>query len=84
MAAQSVGFLQQADLTPGLGRIVWDMSGVLPDTSWVARVLQVLVGYTDRPTQLQLVAYLATLGSILVLMRLLAPVSHHERPLVAN
>lgn len=84
MAAQSVGFLQQADLTPGLGGIVWDTSAILPDTSWVARVLQVLVGYTDRPTQLQLVAYLTTLGSILVLMRLLAPVPHHERPLVAN
>jgi high-affinity iron transporter len=84
MAAQSVGFLQQADLAPGLGRIVWDMSGILPDASWVARVLQVLVGYTDRPTQLQLVAYLGTLGSILGLMRLLAPVPHHERPLVAS
>ncbi len=84
MAAQSVGFLQQADLTPGLGRIVWDMSGILPDSSWAARVLQVLVGYTDRPTQLQLVAYLATLGSILALMRVLAPAPRQERPLVAN
>lgn len=84
MAAQSVGFLQQADLTSWLGRIVWDTSGILPETSWVARILQVLVGYTDRPTQLQLVAYLTTLGSILVLMRLLAPTPRQERPLVAN
>lgn len=84
MAAQCVGFLQQADLTPGLGRIVWDTSAILPDSSWVARVLQVLVGYTDRPTQLQLAAYLVTLGAILVLMRVLAPAPRRERPLVAN
>lgn len=84
MAAQSVGFLQQADLTPGLGRIVWDTSGILPDSSWVARILQVLVGYTDRPTQLQLVAYLGTLGSILVLTKLLGPAPRKERQLVAN
>jgi len=84
MAARSVGFLQQADLTPGLARVVWDTSGLLPDTSLAGRILQVLVGYTDRPTQLQLVAYLATLGSILVLMRLLAPAPRRERPLVAN
>lgn len=83
MAAQSVGFLQQADLTPGLGTVVWDTSGILPDTNWIARILQVLVGYTDRPTQLQLLAYLATLGSILVLMRVLAP-PPKQRALVAN
>ena len=81
MAAQSVGFLQQADLTPGLGRIVWDTSGIVPDSSWTARVLQVLVGYTDRPTQLQLVVYLTTLGSILFLMRVLAPAPRRERRL---
>jgi high-affinity iron transporter len=84
MAAHSVGLLQQADLTPGLGRIVWDTSGFLPDTSWVARVLQVLVGYTDRPTELQLAAYLGTLGTILVLMRLLAPAPRQGRPLAVN
>jgi high-affinity iron transporter len=84
MAAQSVGFLQQADLTPGLGRIVWDTSAILPDSSWAARVLQVLIGYTDRPTQLQLVAYLMTLGSILGLMKVLAPAPRQERPLPAN
>jgi len=84
MAAQSVGFLQQADLTPGLGRIVWDTSAILPDSSWVARILQVLVGYTDRPTQLQLVAYLGTLGSILVLTKLLGPTPRKEHQLVAN
>jgi high-affinity iron transporter len=84
MAAQSIGFLQQADLTPGLGRIVWDTSAILPDSSWPARVLQVLIGYTDRPTQLQLVAYLITLGSILGLMKLLAPAPRRDRPLPAN
>lgn len=84
MAAQSIGYLEQADLAPALGGIVWDTSGILPDSSWAARILKVLVGYTDRPTELQLLVYLATLGSILVLMKLLAPAPRRERPLVAN
>jgi high-affinity iron transporter len=32
-------------------------------------MLHVLVGYTDKPTGLQLLAYLATLATIAVLMR---------------
>lgn len=84
MAARSAGLLQQADIVSGLGRIVWDTSAILPDSSWVARILQVLVGYTDRPTQLQLVTYLTTLGSILVLMKVLAPAPRRARGLAAN
>jgi high-affinity iron transporter len=84
MAARSVGFLEQADLTSWLGKIVWDTSALLPDSSWLGRILQVLVGYTDRPTELQLVVYLATLGTILVIMRLIGPVPQRERPVVAN
>lgn len=84
MAAQSVGFLEQADLTPWLGATVWDTSAILPDTSWVGRVLHVLIGYSDRPTELQLVAYIGTLGAILILMKVLAPPQRREQTLAAN
>jgi high-affinity iron transporter len=33
-------------------------------------VLHTLIGYTDQPTGVQLVAYLATLATIVLLMRL--------------
>jgi high-affinity Fe2+/Pb2+ permease len=33
-------------------------------------MLHVLVGYTDKPTALQIVAYLATLAAMFILVRL--------------
>jgi high-affinity iron transporter len=33
-------------------------------------MMHVLVGYTDKPNGLQLIAYLATLATIVILMRL--------------
>ncbi len=73
MLAQSVAFLEQADLATVLGRAVWNTSHVLPDNSILGRILQTLFGYTDRPSQLQLLVYLAALALIFGLMRLLAP-----------
>ncbi len=72
MAAQSVAFLEQADLATVLGRAVWNTSRVLPDNSVPGRILQTLFGYTDRPSQLQLAVYLGALTVIFGLMRLLA------------
>ena len=40
------------------------------DSSIVGRVLHVLIGYTDKPTALQLVAYIATLAIMFILIRL--------------
>ena len=55
------------------GTVVWDTSKLLPDTGIVGRALRTLVGYSDRPTGLQLIVYLATLALIFSLMKLLAP-----------
>jgi high-affinity iron transporter len=73
MAAQSVAFLEQADIATGLGSIVWNTSSWLADNSIPGRVLHTLLGYTGKPTQLQLLVYLATLGTIFGLMKLAAP-----------
>jgi high-affinity iron transporter len=73
MAAQAIGFLEQANQITVLGETVWDSSGVLSDTSLVGRALHTLVGYNDRPTALQLVVYLGTLAAIFVLMRVAGP-----------
>ena len=50
MAAQAVGFLDQADIVTALDRTVWDTSWLLADNSWVGRVAHTLLGYTDQPT----------------------------------
>jgi high-affinity iron transporter len=76
MAAQAVAYLEQANQATVLSSTVWDSSGILSDTSLVGRALHTLVGYTDHPTALQLVAYVGTLAAIFVLMRLAAPKQH--------
>ena len=73
MAAQSVAFLKQADIATALGSVVWNTSSWLADNSIPGRVLHTLLGYTGKPTQLQLLVYLATLGTIFGLMKLAAP-----------
>jgi high-affinity iron transporter len=76
MAAQAVRFLQAAGVVTMLRSKVWDTSWLLSDSSVLGRMLHVLVGYTDRPTALQLVAYLATLATMFILVRL----ARAERP----
>lgn len=84
MAAQCVAFLEQADIATALGDAVWNTSSVLADKSIVGRVLHTLLGYTGKPTELQLVVYLATLGTIFGVMKLLAPPAGQHRKLATN
>jgi high-affinity iron transporter len=70
MAAQAAAFLQLAGTVTALTRTLWDTSGLLADNSILGKVLHTLIGYTDRPTALQFTVYLATLVTILALMRL--------------
>jgi high-affinity iron transporter len=73
MAAQAIGFLDQGNILTLLDRTVWDTSWLLADDSWIGRIAHTLLGYTDQPTQLQLIVYLTVLAMIFVLMRLFAP-----------
>lgn len=73
MAAQAARFLEQANVLTQLDAIVWDTSWILSDRSLPGRALHTLIGYSDQPTAMQLVVYLATLVVIFVLMRLLTP-----------
>ena len=71
MAAQAAGFLQQGGFAQVLQAPLWDTSGVLPETSIPGRLAHTLVGYTDQPDGLQLLAWLATVGAIWTLGRLI-------------
>jgi high-affinity iron transporter len=62
MAAQAVQFLDAAGLIDVMGQRLWDSSAWLPQDSIPGRLLHTLIGYTDRPTQLQLIAYVGTLA----------------------
>jgi high-affinity iron transporter len=74
MAAQAIGFLEQANVVTALGTVLWDSSGILSDSSLFGKVLRTLIGYNDRPTGMQVVIYLAILAVTYVLMKFAAPV----------
>jgi high-affinity iron transporter len=76
MAAQAAQFLDAAGLVNVLGQRLWDSSGWLPQDGIVGRLLHTLVGYTDRPTELQLLAYLATLAVMVALTRFAGARAH--------
>jgi high-affinity iron transporter len=70
MAAQAVQFLNNGGVAVVLDRTVWDTSWLLSEGSIFGRLLHTLIGYTERPTELQLVVYVATLIAMYVLMRI--------------
>ncbi len=73
MAAQSVQFLNNAGVAVVLDRTVWDTSWLLSEGSIFGRLLHTLIGYTERPTELQLVTYIAILVLMWLLMRVARP-----------
>jgi high-affinity iron transporter len=73
MAAQAVQFLNNAGFMLVLGRTMWDTSWLLSERSILGRLLHTLIGYTDQPTELQLVFYVGTLLAMGALMRIARP-----------
>jgi high-affinity iron transporter len=73
LAAQCVAFLQQANIVTVLDQTLWNTSGVLSDSSLFGRVLHTLVGYSDQPSAMQVLVYAATITTIVVATRLVAP-----------
>jgi high-affinity iron transporter len=69
MAGQAASVLHGADLLPGWGEHLWDTSFILPDDSFTGRSLHALIGYSARPSGVQLAAYLATLLTLVVAAR---------------
>jgi len=70
MAAQAVAFLERANWLTALDTVVWDSAWLLSQTSLAGRTMHTLIGYTDQPTQMQLLVYLAVIAVTIVLMRL--------------
>jgi len=69
MAAQSVHFLNNAGVVVALDKTVWDTSWLLSENSILGRMLHALIGYTEQPTQMQLLVYILTLVAMYLLMR---------------
>ncbi len=74
MASQAVLFLQNGGYLQVLMTPMWDTSWLLPEggegvLGIIGRMLHTLIGYSDQPDGLQLIAYLGTIAAINVLMR---------------
>jgi high-affinity iron transporter len=65
-----VAFLERADWLTSLDTVVWDSTWLLSEASIPGRALHTLIGYTDQPTEMQLMVYLAVLLVTFLLMRL--------------
>ena len=59
MAAQAVQFLNNAGMVIVLDRTVWDTSWLLSEGSIFGHLMHTLIGYTERPTEMQLMVYIA-------------------------
>jgi high-affinity iron transporter len=72
MAGQAAAILHSADLLPGWGEQLWDTSFILADDSFLGRSLHALVGYSARPSGIQLAAWVATLLTLVIASRALS------------
>src|SRR5579872_2643940 len=73
MATQAVAFLERADWLNSLDTVVWDSGWLLSDKSIAGRAMHTLIGYTDQPTEMQLLVYAAVLLVTFLLMRFSRP-----------
>ncbi|OIR16299.1 ferrous iron permease EfeU [mine drainage metagenome] len=70
LAAQAAAFLNQVGLLPALGNGLWNTSNILSQTSLLGQLLHILVGYIARPSGIEVVFYVGTFLTILILMRM--------------
>jgi len=73
MASQAMAFLAQANAVTALDKPVWDTSWLLSESSILGRALHTLIGYSDQPTEMQLLIYVAVLAAMFLLMKVFAP-----------
>jgi len=78
LAAQAVGFLQQAGVIAFLDGTVWDTSAILSQDKLIGRILHTLIGYMDRPTAAQIIVYALSLAVTFGLQRLVAQKARPE------
>jgi high-affinity iron transporter len=79
MAGQAAAVLHAADLLPGWGEHWWDTSRILADDSIAGRSLHALVGYSARPSGIQLAAWVGTMLMLVVVSRAVGR-SRREKP----
>jgi len=70
MVSQAAGYLTAAGVLPELVPAMWDTSRFLSENSLLGRFLQVLIGYTQRPSGIQVLVYAVTLTGLGIAIKL--------------
>ncbi len=73
MAGQAAAVLHAADILPGWGEQLWNTSFILEDKSILGKALHALIGYSARPSGIQVAAWAGTLAVLMVLSRMIGP-----------
>ena len=87
LGSQAAAFLQQGSFVNVLTDPLWDTSWLVSDGSILGRLLKTLVGYTDSPTGLQLIVYLAIIAVFYALAHFVSRAyarTHHRAALAAK
>jgi len=69
MVSQALGLLQAGDFIPLIFPTVWDSSRILSEQSILGGMLHVLIGYSARPSFIQIIGYILTFGVIAVILQ---------------
>ena len=69
MAAQSVQFLNAAGVLLALDSTVWDTSWLLSESTLFGKLMHTLIGYSERPSMMQLIVYVGVLLLMYLLMQ---------------
>lgn len=69
MAAQAINFLEQAQVITFMTGTLWNTSWLISNGSWLGKALHTLIGYNDKPSEIQMLIYALTLATIFTLMR---------------
>ncbi len=79
MVSQAIGFLSSVGIVPELVAPLWNTSFILAQQSFLGGVLHTLIGYTDRPSGMQILCYVLTVLSIGLILKLYGNVSETNK-----
>lgn len=68
MASQLANYLSSADLIKCFSKIAWDSSWLIDEESFSGKLLYNLLGYSSRPTQLQVIFYVTNIAISSILL----------------
>ena len=83
MASQCAAFLLASGKVNVLSATAWDTSWLIDEGSIAGRLLHTLIGYAQTPSELQVLVYIVTLATIVVLTKALSP-NQAPRPATAG